>query len=188
MLSTNGRISAKNSGNNSTQYIGNIVHYTAQEPQKLQKTHIYKLLELYSDANDESGSFDLTNLPSELEKKLTFNNVINQRRLFRTFAREFQLVDKVLDDVPNSETIIKSLERKYCLLIPPEPKWQQTPGAADKVLKELADHIQETVQNDPRFAALDLEVETVQHFCTALVEVGVSKCKVLEIPPKMSKQ
>ncbi|UUA87206.1 hypothetical protein [Corynebacterium pseudogenitalium] len=182
MLSTNGRISAKNSGNNSTQHFGDVIHYAVREPQKLQKTHIYKLLKLYSDANDESETFDLTNLPAELEEKLSFNNVTSHRRLFRSLAHEFQLVDQVLGDIENSETIIKSLERKYCLLLPSDPKWRETPGAADKILKELAEHIQETVQNDPRFDTLDIEVETVEMFCTALVEVGVSKCKVLEVP------
>ena len=183
MSRAKGNTTAKNSGNNSTQHIGDNNYY-AQGPQKLQKTHIYKLLELYSDDNDESGPFDLTKLPSELEEKLSFNNVTNHRRLFRSLAREFQLIDKVLDDLPNSETIIKSLERKYCLLIPSEPNWRETPGAADEVLKKLADHVQNIVQNDPRFDTLDIEVETVEIFCTALVEVGVSKCKVLEVPGK----
>lgn len=148
----------------------------------LTKSLIYKLLKkMLRSKRDCSDDFSLKP-PDGLNEKLVYNDALRYRNIIEEYADSYMQLAEVLNDFPDSETVIRKVRLMFlgCVCMNPDG----TPKAenGDAVLESIRKEIWTTVTNDADFDSDEVPVEAIDEFCIALIAVAVEKCKVL-LPP-----
>lgn len=186
MMSANRQIAA---GQNSIQIQGD--HNTVVEgdlflSQKgagsLTKSEIHRLLRLVQgDAPASRGKGRLA-VPAEMKQKLLFNDAPKYIHKFKNHSVTYQRLQEVARGFASNEDIVEMLADFYYDVVEYGPEGDVIVGDGDSRLDAVKEHLHDLLTHDASFDANEFSEEKLNQFLVALLQYGVSLCRVLENP------
>lgn len=144
----------------------------------LVKTKMFKLLKIVQNANLDSNYDFSLDLPTEMFDKLSYNNAPFYSKIFVDYVEDYIELDTVIkNEFENSESIIKRIHGLFLNQL------KINPDDGDKQLDSIKEEIKELIFYDPNFLQSDIDEEEVDQFSIALLQFGVSECKILKPIP-----
>lgn len=162
------------SGNNNT-----VLTVLSSASKVLSKTRIYELLEIVVDSDIPKSKNYSLKPPVYIESKLIFNRAPKYINKFRNHADEYNRLSEVIKDFPNSEDIVKKLNDLFLDTAAFSAEGVVLVGDGDDQLDAINEKLKQAITSDQRFVLRNYTEEDVEQFCIALMEYGVSKCKIL---------
>ena len=162
------------SGNNNT-----VLTVLSSSSGALSKTRIYELLEIVVDSDIPKSKNYSLKPPAYIESKLVFNRAPKYINKFRNHADEYNRLSEVIKEFPNSEDIVKKLNDLFLDTADFTVEGIAIIGDGDSQLDAIGEKLKHAITSDRRFGLRDYTEEDVEQFCIALMEYGVSKCKIL---------
>ena len=149
----------------------------------LVKTKMFKLLKIVQNSNLDSNYEFSLDLPTEIFDKLSYNNAPIYSELFADYIEDYIGLDSVIkNEFENSESIIKRIRGLFLNQL------KINPNDGDKQLDSIREEIKELIFYDPNFLQSDIDEEEVDQFAIALLQYGVSECKILKPKPSLSRK
>lgn len=156
--------------------------YYLSHPRRLQKTTVHRLLRIFlNNSAPLTPTYELV-VPEKIERKLEYNEAIRFKLKLNSFTANFLTVESALNDLENSEKIIRKLERLFIehAVLGQDNKPMASRG--DDILRSMEESLKTLLENDPDFDQTNAETEDLEEFCIGLLAVGIYKCKVLVKP------
>lgn len=177
----NGNNAIQNIGDNACNTINNFYIIEQSKPQ-LPPTLMAKLLQQYINTiKDSDDKFELKP-PPELNVKLEFNHAKRHIDLFQNYAIDWDQLNSVERDFPNSQLLFNDLNRMFLdkLITSNSNGTEEING--DQLLSEMREQIHDRILNSQGFDVIAVCDEQLQAFCICLLALAVAKCKVLLKP------
>lgn len=118
--------------------------------------------------------------PSFIQEKLRFNHVEHFKLLFddSNTHGNVEVVNRVLQDFPDSESAISSIQGLYV-----SSKIENPSFSSDEILLNLKNQLTERIYEDPDASTAPWTIEQTEQFSTALLYICTEKCKILKPAP-----
>lgn len=179
------RVSAGRDFNQNFDNSHNINNYLMQ-PQHLEKTLIYALLQRFLANNQTDREMDISMLPTELNQKLNYNCAYRYVQIFQDKYQDTAYIQEVItNDFPDGQLIVGNLRDMFHSVLPHEAF--QGDGTVkvengDEVLDKLFQNVKERIINDPQKEKDEIPIEKIERFVYAFLGYGVQECQVLLNP------
>lgn len=175
------KIGSQSEGNTQVSVGGNLINIQGYK-RPLVKTKMFQLLKIVQHSNLDSNFEFSLELPTEIYEKLSYNNAPVYSEIFEDYIGDYIELDAVIKkEFENSEVIIKRIRGLFLKQL------KNNPGDGDAQLDAIREAIKEIIFFDPYFIQSDIDEEDVDQFAIALLQYGVSECKILKPKPRASK-
>lgn len=171
-------------GNNNTTVNGDLnIENISYEKNIPTQTEMFGLLEIVNDLNLKNDNKFPLRMPTELNKKLKYNNAIKYRVIFEEITVYTDQFEYVMSQFLNSQSIISKLSFLF-LDVADKDRVKKiiVVGDGDEQLDKIKNELIKQIKNDPRFQKSNFTEEKLCIFIYLLLSYGVSKCKVLLQP------
>lgn len=171
-------------GDNNTQNIIENAYFLESSNDVLTKSEVAELLDLFwSIDRSKLPDYDVSNLPSEILEKLSYNNAIRYKVLFENHALDYIVIEQMMGQYINGQSIVCFIRDYYIKAAVFNKNGEIVIDDGDKCLDIIFSNMKNHILNSENYNK-ELSIQKLESFCYGLLQYCICRCKVLEPVPE----